>query len=101
MTELLQMERRQAPDAARTLSRCLNAAERVLGCPIDKDQPLTEAGLDSLGAVELHRSLEAEFMVQLPATVAYDYPTAAALAQYITSLDTSFMTLGEQNPVLQ
>ena len=41
-----------------------------------------EAGLDSLGAVELRNSLASQFSVDSPATLTFDYPTVAALAEY-------------------
>ena len=44
-----------------------------------------QAGLDSLGAVELRNAMSAAFALDLPATVAFDYPTVAALATYISS----------------
>lgn len=44
-----------------------------------------EAGLDSLGAVELRTSLESAFTCILPATVTFDYPSINALAKYIAS----------------
>lgn len=50
------------------------------------DQPLMEAGLDSLGAVDLRNTLAAQFSVELPSTVTIDYPTIPALAHFITSL---------------
>ncbi|WP_177313878.1 beta-ketoacyl reductase, partial [Burkholderia ubonensis] len=37
-------------------------------------------GVDSLHATVLHRQLEREFGTSLPATVAFDYPTVAAVA---------------------
>jgi acyl-CoA synthetase (AMP-forming)/AMP-acid ligase II/acyl carrier protein len=48
-----------------------------------RDRPFAEYGVDSLTAVELSQELEDEFKVPLPAIVAWNYPTPAALARYI------------------
>ena len=42
-----------------------------------------EAGLDSLGAVELRNSLATRFATDLPATLIFDFPTVSALAQHL------------------
>ena len=54
-----------------------------MGRQISSDALLSEAGLDSLGAVELRSSLATAFGLDLPATLAYDYPTPDALADFI------------------
>ncbi len=50
---------------------------------VARDRPFAEFGVDSLTAVELSRELEDEFEVPLPAIVAWNYPTPAALARYL------------------
>ena len=42
-----------------------------------------EAGLDSLGAVDLRNALVRRFGLELPATATIDFPTIAAMAQHI------------------
>ncbi|KAI8473970.1 MAG: hypothetical protein J3K34DRAFT_383389, partial [Monoraphidium minutum] len=58
----------------------------VLGAPVAPDAPLMASGLDSLGAVELRSSLEARLGLQLPATLVFDYPSAAALVDALDGL---------------
>ena len=48
-------------------------------------QPLMEAGLDSLGAVELRNALGAKFGIELPASTTLDYPTVSALAAHLAA----------------
>ena len=48
-------------------------------------QPLMEAGLDSLGAVELRNALGDHFGIPMPATLVFDHPTIAALSAFIAS----------------
>jgi hypothetical protein len=42
-----------------------------------------EAGLDSLGAVDLRNTLSARFSLELPSTFAIDYPSVVAMADHI------------------
>ena len=49
---------------------------------VASSQPLMEAGLDSLGAVELRNALGSRFG-DLPATLVFDYPTVDALSSYL------------------
>lgn len=53
------------------------------GCRIDPDQPLHDIGLDSLMAVELRNLLSAACGQPLPATLLFDCPTLAAVADYL------------------
>src|SRR3954453_20487034 len=59
---------------------------------VARDRPFAEFGVDSLTAVELSQELEDEFGVPLPAVVAWNYPTPAALARYLAE-----QTLGVKN----
>lgn len=47
---------------------------------------VAQAGLDSLGAIELRNAVRACFGVEVPATLALDYPTTDALAAYLGDL---------------
>ncbi len=56
--------------------------------PFDADAPLmSSAGLDSLGAVELRSVLEASLggRLQLPPTRVFDYPSMAAITDYLVA----------------
>ena len=65
-------------------------AIRVLGLsessPLDTNQPLRELGLDSLMAVELRNAISASMEQRLPSTLLFDFPTIAALTDYLTGI---------------
>lgn len=53
---------------------------------IDRRQPLSEMGLDSLMAVELRNALGAELEKSLHATLLFDYPSVEKLTDYLYGL---------------
>ncbi|MDT3440002.1 SDR family NAD(P)-dependent oxidoreductase [Pseudofrankia sp. BMG5.37] len=59
----------------------------VLGYPdpaeVGADRQFTDLGIDSLSAVELRNALAAVSGLRLPATVVFDHPTPAALAEHV------------------
>jgi acyl transferase domain-containing protein/acyl-CoA synthetase (AMP-forming)/AMP-acid ligase II/NADPH:quinone reductase-like Zn-dependent oxidoreductase/acyl carrier protein len=62
------------------------AVATVLGTttPPDRDAPLLDAGVDSLGAVELRGALQSAFGgLPLPATLLFDHATTSAIARYV------------------
>ena len=65
-------------------------AARALGLSssmvLDPRTPLGELGLDSLLAVELRNALGGALGTALPATLLFDYPSVAALADHIAAL---------------
>ena len=60
-------------------------AKSVLGSEVGLDDPLMEAGLDSLGSVEFKNAVEARTGVKLPITTVFDYPTIRAMADFLCS----------------
>jgi acyl carrier protein len=73
------------PFSASLTSQVAMVVEQMLDRPVDANQPLMEAGLDSLGAVDLRTALGARFGIELPATVTFDYPSISALASFIAN----------------
>ena len=74
--------------------------EGILGAAVPSSQPFMEAGLDSLGAVDLRNALEARFGVELPATATFDFPTVLAMAAHVGAmLDGARQVAAPQWPV--
>jgi myxalamid-type polyketide synthase MxaB len=61
--------------------------QRILGLPttdqVDAYTALSEMGMDSLMAVELKNALDEAMGKNLPATIAFEYPTINAIAAYL------------------
>ena len=60
-----------------------NIADRVIGREVSFEEPLMDAGLDSLSGQEMKSQIEEEFEIELPVTAAFDFPSVAALADYV------------------
>ena len=60
-----------------------SASAGLLGTEISTATPLMEAGLDSIGAVEMRNAVNDRYGIELPATIMFDYPTIGDLAQYL------------------
>jgi len=76
-----------AAEEAVLLELVTGAVAVVLGhderSTVEPDQPFGELGFDSLTAVELASRLSAVTGLTLPATTAFDYPTARDLARHL------------------
>ncbi|AKQ65466.1 Malonyl CoA-acyl carrier protein transacylase [Myxococcus hansupus] len=70
------------------LEHVLDAAVRVLGleatASLAPRERLFEVGMDSLMALELRNRLQKTVGASLPSTLAFDYPTAEAIATYLS-----------------
>ena len=62
----------------------MDTVAAVLGASPGSDEPLMDAGLDSLGAVELRNGLAKSVGMELPGTLVFDYPSVTALAGYLS-----------------
>ena len=88
VSELTQTIATRRPAALRAFLR--SRVARTLGLPtghvVDDRQPLRDAGLDSLLAIELRNVLGAAIERSLPATLLFDYPTIDDLATHLLML---------------
>lgn len=76
---------RPAVNQADVCAKITDLVQGLLGHPVAPEEPLMEAGLDSLSAVELRNSLESSFGMELPATLMFDYPSISALAGFVAA----------------
>ena len=63
-----------------------DALSDLVGGSVAFDEPLMDAGVDSLGAVELRSAISKRTGLEMPATLVFDYPTPAALVEYVSGL---------------
>ena len=64
------------------------AAQQAMGSSqaVSVSEPLMDAGLDSSTSIQLVSLLEEATGLELPGTLAFDYPTVAEIATYLTTL---------------
>jgi len=66
-------------------AKVMGSVRAILGADVGINEPLIDAGLDSLGAVELRDAVNAAVDMELPSTVVFDYPSVSAMTSYIVS----------------
>ena len=59
--------------------------QEILGHSVNLDEPLMDAGLTSQDAVTLVTTLEDTLGISLPGTLAFDFPSVAAISGYLNS----------------
>eukprot|EP00049_Salpingoeca_infusionum_P016006 m.319927 g.319927 ORF g.319927 m.319927 type:complete len:4290 (+) comp15991_c1_seq6:393-13262(+) len=70
-------------EMAETVNTIATAVYNVLGDTVASDEPLMDAGVDSIVTAELIASLEEVFGLSLPATLTFDYPTISDIARHL------------------
>lgn len=76
----------------------LSVARSILGTDVAADAPLMAAGLDSLGSQELKNLLASKLGLELPATLVFDYPTVAAMADFVHGESVKHHSAAHQDP---
>ena len=74
---------KQSQSSVDFVSSVQSIVGNVLGKYVSADEPLMQAGMDSMSAIELRSALASKFGVSLPATIIYDYPTSVSMAKYL------------------
>ncbi|WP_434419050.1 type I polyketide synthase [Nannocystis pusilla] len=82
---LARVAKAERPRVVVDLVRAEIAAVLGLSTEVAADQTLRNLGFDSLMAVDLRNRLSARCGVTLPATLAFDHPTPAAIAELLLS----------------
>jgi acyl transferase domain-containing protein/acyl carrier protein/SAM-dependent methyltransferase len=67
-------------------ARVLRLDQSIQARPLSPREPLQDAGLDSLMAVELRNALGEALGLVLPATLLFDYPSVDALSGYLATV---------------
>ena len=92
----------RAACAISSLEAVLEMVRRTAGGSVDADAPLMEAGVDSLGAVELRNQLQRAVGdgVALSSTLMFDHPTARQVAIHLRGPEPSAADIGDGNVAL-
>ena len=64
-------------------ARVQEITSSVIGRDVEENEPLMDAGLDSLSGQEMKQRIEDEFEIDLPPTAAFDFPTVRDLAAFV------------------
>lgn len=65
------------------LDKIRESLTEVMGFLVSDEEQFMEAGLDSVGSIEFRNKLSSSLDIDMPPTVAFDYPSILAMADYI------------------